>query len=105
MHEYTTGMIRHFYKACAIKTNERFIDAATAARLSQTTEQSWRSVTQQVRKGISDLVKTAREHLPKNKGPVRRGDADLSNFFGLVTSNPKTGRLSEKTRGDLNANS
>lgn len=102
MHEYTPGMIRKFYRACVIKSNEDFIDHATASRFSQATEQSWRSVTQNIQRSIKTLMGQATGK--KAQGPQRRGDADLSSFFGLVTRNPKTGRLTEKTRGDLDAN-
>lgn len=101
MHEYSPGMIRKFYSACIVAKNEKFLDDAAAARFSQATEQSWRTVHREIKGAIKSLIGSSKGK--DSKKPVKRGDAELSGFFGMVTTS-KSGKRSEKTRGELNAN-
>ncbi|MBD3262435.1 MAG: hypothetical protein GF334_12355 [Candidatus Altiarchaeales archaeon] len=97
MNEYTPGMIRKFYRACVIRRSEALLDNATASRFGQATEKSWRTVQQEVRRSIDGLMNKA---APKTAAAVRRGDADLNNFFGMVTRDKK-GSSKSLTRRDI----
>lgn len=96
---YTPTEIGLFARAIAAQKQESLFDSATAARLGQSTKESWRDFSKSIKDSVRKLTGMV-DKATKN-APQRRDDTALSELFGQVLRTGKDNKPLAKTRGEI----